>query len=197
MGETTDTTTTTAMAAVAAAPHHHVVPHSHAAADVAAVAQAGASLLQHATQNMMREHILSDDHKRLVQDQVALHHAKHVDKHLSDLFIASSVVLLIVLCMISMIYLCCFSKYVATGGPRCWCCHWLFSPGLPCLCCWWRRQGGDGDGDGDGERGCSGSGWTGGGKGVKVTYSMLGSAAGGGGGGVAPPRASGLAKFRV
>ena len=186
----------TAVAAAAAAPNHHVVHHGHAA-DVAAVAQAGASLLQHATQNIMREHILSDDHKRLVQDQVAMHHAKHVDKHLSDLLIASSVILFVVLCMICMIYMCCFSRYVATGGPRCWCCHWLFSPGLPCLCCWWRRQGGGGEDGGEGERGCSGGRWAG--KGVNVTYSVLGSSAttASGGGGGAPQRAGGLAKFRV
>ncbi|MBU62218.1 MAG: hypothetical protein CMI26_06915 [Opitutae bacterium] len=169
---------------------HHLPNHNHA--DVAAVAQAGASLLQHAAQNMMREHILSDDHKRLVQDQVATHHAKHVDKHLSDLLIASTMVLVVVICMICMIYVCCFSRYVSTGGPRCWCCHWLLSPGLPCMCCWWRRTGGAED-DCNNERGSSGGSWAGKGGGTHVAYSALGSGGGGGG----HQQRGVLPKFRV
>ena len=121
------------------------------------VAQAGASLLQHATQNMMREHILSDDHKTGDRGHAP---RLHVDKHLSDLLIASSLVLLIVLCMICMTGLCCFSRYVATGTALLVLPLAVFI--LAALSLLWRRQGGDGS-DGDGERGCSGSGWTGGG----------------------------------
>lgn len=94
--------------------HQQMYEHAHA----------HAAMLAHATQHMIQKHIESEKHTEIIHTQIQ----KHGDKHVFDLFLASSIVLIImcgVLTLAILLYFGCVSRTCRIVPLRYLCC--------PCL----------------------------------------------------------------
>ena len=96
--------------------HHHQQIYAHA--------HAHATMLAHATQRMIQDHITSDKHAEVIHTQIQ----RHGDKHMVDLVLASVIIIIIMCGLLTLtvaLYFGCISKSCRLIPLRYLCC--------PCL----------------------------------------------------------------